>query len=271
MHGLGYDPTTGRTYAATHHGVWLLSTEELPDTYGNGTPDTSGGEETQPIAGRAQDTMGFLVTETGLLLGSGHPDPAEEPSLSPANLGLISSTDGAETWDTVSLRGETDFHDLAAAPLPSGELRIYGYDAERGTIRVSDTSGTTWIDGAALQMRDLTTDPGNPARVFATTAAGLMVSDDAAQTFAPAIGAPALYLVDAATASTETDIVGVDTQGNVWHSTAEGPWISGGTTQGIVEALTVVGGQSPWILVSDDRGVMASADYGQNWIALLPR
>jgi len=268
VHGLGYDPTTGRTYAATHNGVWLLPTGALPATFGNGEPNDQPAGAPQQIADRAQDTMGFLVTDTGLLLGSGHPDPQEQPTLNPPNLGLITSKDGAETWQSVSLRAETDFHDLTAIPLPTGELRIYGYDATRSTIRVSDVSGKTWTDGATLELRDLVVDRSDPNRLLATTAYGLMVSEDAAKTFTAVTDAPSLYLVDALDLASGGGFVGVDTDGTIWHSGNDGTWISVGTTQGVPEALTFVGGQTPWILINDERGVVASDDFGATWITL---
>ncbi len=271
VHGLGYDPTTGRTYAATHNGVWLLPTKALPATFGDGKPNAQPTAQPQQIAGRAQDTMGFLVTGTGLLLGSGHPDPQEQPDLTPPNLGLITSNDGAETWNDVSLRADTDFHDLAAVPLPAGQTRIYGYDATRATIRISDTSGKEWVNGAAIGLRDLTADPDNPDRVLATTATGLMMSNDAAKTFAPVAEAPPLYLVDAISPSSGGGFAGVDTAGTIWRSGADGRWIAGGTTNGVPEAFVFVGGKTPWVLVSDDRGVVASDDFGVTWTILVER
>ena len=114
----------GETYAATHNGVWVLPTAELPSSYP--AVAASPVESPSQVAGRAQDTMGFIVGRPGLLLGSGHPDPAEQPELNPPNLGLISSTDGANTWESLSLRGETDFHDLDTVDLPDGQLGIDG-------------------------------------------------------------------------------------------------------------------------------------------------
>ena len=269
MHGLGYDHTTGRTYAATHNDVWLLPTGELGTTFGNGEPDKQPLGQPQQVANRAQDTMGFFVTDTGSLLASGHPDPQEQPTLNPPNLGLITSTDGAETWTNVSLGAETDFHDLAATPLPNGATRVYGYDATRSTIRISDTSGRTWSDGATIEMRDLTVDRADPDRALATTATGLMVSSDAARTFTSAEEAPALYLVDAVGLVAGGGFVGVDTGGVIWHSGTDGVWVQAGTTQGVLEALAFVGGQKPWVLYSDDRGVVATDDFGSTWTPLV--
>lgn len=263
VHGLGADPSTGQTYAATHNGVWLLPTTELPATY----PADDDVQAPIQIAERWQDTMGFTVARPGLLLGSGHPDIVEQPDLNPPNLGLISSADGAMTWDTVSMRGEVDFHDLDTVELPDGQLRIYGYDATTGTVRVSSDSGATWSKGTPLELRDLAADPAAPDRVYATTAEGLVVSNDGGTSFLPVSGAPALYLLTLAHDSGQ--FIGVDSEGMVWTSDDGASWSERGQTAGVPEALEYVGGEAPWILIADERGVVASADYGTTVTTLL--
>ena len=267
VHGLGADPLTGETYAATHHGVWLIPTGDLPETYLAGAPRAT---MTQPvqIAGLAQDTMGFTVAAPGQLLASGHPDPAEPSDLALPNLGLISSTDGASSWTTVSLAGKTDFHDLDAVPLDDGTLRVYGYDAGAGAIAVSDDSGLTWSAGAVLALRDLAADPSQADRLYATTVDGLLMSTDAGRTFAPMIGAPALLLVDAVETDADSQLVGIDPSGAVWRQTAN-TWTQTGTTGRAPEAFTVVGGPSPWLLIADAAGIAASDDDGVTWTSLI--
>ncbi|MBB5641084.1 F510_1955 family glycosylhydrolase [Cryobacterium roopkundense] len=268
VHGLGADPLTGNTYAATHHGVWLIPTGPLPDTYLEGTPRGPGVEPVQ-IARLAQDTMGFTVAAPGHLLASGHPSPGQQTDLNLPNLGLISSTDGAESWTALSLEGETDFHDLVAVPLDE-TLRIYGYDAGAGTILVSDDSGATWSNGAVLALRDLTASPSRPDRVFATTADGLAMSVDVGRTFRLVAGAPALLLVDAVDDAAGGGLVGIDASGAVWSEDGtSGTWTRGGTTNGPPEAFAFVGGSSPWILVADASGIAASDDYGVTWTELV--
>ncbi|MFB9309745.1 hypothetical protein BJY17_000800 [Agromyces hippuratus] len=265
VHGLGADPSTGQTYAATHTGVWLLPTTDLPSTYP--AVDSVDVQAPVQIAERWQDTMGFTVARPGLLLGSGHPDLVEQPDLDPPNLGLISSTDGAMTWESVSLRGEVDFHDLDAVELPDGQLRIYGYDATAATVKASSDSGATWSEGAALELRDLATDPAAPDRVYATTARGLMVSNDRGESFLPVPNAPALYLL---TLTHDTgQFIGVDAEGTVWTSDDGATWSERGQTAGVPEALAYVGGDAPWILIADERGVVATDDYGATATILL--
>ena len=203
--------------------------------------------------------MGFMVAKPGLLLGSGHPDLEEQPDLDPPNLGLITSTDGASTWDTVSLRGQVDFHDLEATEQPDGHLRIYGYDSGSGTVLVSQDTGVTWTTGATLELRDLAVDPAAPDRVYATTAAGTLVSDDAGVSFQPVPDAPLLYLL---TITPDGEFIGVDADGIILTSPDGATWSERGRTAGPAEALTYVGGDAPWILIADERGIVASDDYG---------
>ncbi|MDJ0379120.1 hypothetical protein [Cryobacterium sp. PH31-L1] len=268
VHGLGADPLTGETYAATHHGVWLVPTGALPDSYLAGAPRPDTAQPIQ-IAGLAQDTMGFTVAAPGQLLASGHPDPAAPSDLALPNLGLISSMDGASSWTTVSLAGKTDFHDLDAVPLDDGTLRVYGYDAGAGAIAVSDDSGLTWSPGAVLALRDLAADSSQADRLYATTVDGLMMSTDAGRTFATVVGAPALLLVDAVETDADSQLVGIDPSGAVWRQTAD-TWTQTGTTGRAPEAFTVVGGgPSPWLLIADATGIAASDDDGATWTSLI--
>nr|WP_133963471.1 hypothetical protein [Rathayibacter sp. PhB151] len=241
----------------------MIPTDSLPGTYP--AADATAGS-TGPIGGRAQDTMGFTITPEGMFYASGHPDPADTTAPGP-NLGLIRSTDAAATWDPLSLSGETDFHDLATVALDPSRTRVYGYDASAATIRRSDDSGTSWTSTAQLALRDLSADPKRPDRVFATTETGLQVSDDAGITFQPVPGAPALYLVES---SASGELVGVDVDGTVWTGNADGSWESHGALTGTPEAFAIVDGKERWVLAADDRGIVASRDYGLTWTVLRP-
>lgn len=270
IHGLGADTGSGQTFVATHQGMWLIPTDTLPSSY---PARSSAGDLAQPtqIAGRVLDFMAFTVAEPGRLLASGHPDPDAPSDLALPNLGLISSTDAAENWTQLSLEGETDFHDLDAVPLSGDDLRVYGYDSGKGTLAISDDSGATWTTGETVPLRDLAADPANPDQVYATTAEGLVSSSDAGRTFSLEPAAPILYLIDVGDAQTGGGLVGIDLDGLVWHqeSTA-GPWVEGGHTEGAPLALSYVGGSVPWILAADDRGVVASDDFGATWTVLVP-
>lgn len=159
VHGVALNPGDGLVYAATHTGVVRL--------------DGDGPRRVGPV----QDTMGFTVAGPDLFLASGHPGPQES---GPAHLGLIVSTDRAQTWTTRSLAGEADLHALSAA----GEV-VVAWDALSGSVLRSEDGGSTWSPGATLALADLAVDPADPARVVATSADGLLVSTDGGTTFGP--------------------------------------------------------------------------------------
>jgi hypothetical protein len=54
--------------------------------------------------------MGFTVAAPNQFLGSGHPGESDQND--PPNLGLIESTNGGQTWNSLSLKGAADFHSL---------------------------------------------------------------------------------------------------------------------------------------------------------------
>lgn len=265
VHGLGVDPATGDTFVATHRGVWRLDSAYLGDK----------SEATKPeqIAGLSQDTMGFTIAGPDLMFASGHPDPANNPDQSPPNLGLIESRDSAASWKTVSLGGETDFHDLVTAPLngDGSQLRIYGYDAGRQTVRVSDDSGATWEDGASIALRKLAVNKSHPDTVYATTQSGLQVSQDGGGSFSIVSGSPTLFLIDARN-ETPGSFIGVDINNAIW-STDDGAltWQRHGTLTSPPEAMAYASAAGKqWILATDSRGIVASADLGETWTILIP-
>ncbi|WP_111719353.1 hypothetical protein [Homoserinimonas sp. OAct 916] len=270
VHALGVDRQTGETFAATHNGVWTVPTGDLPETYLTGAPRSTQ-EDVIKVGDGSQDTMGFVVAHPGLLLASGHPAPGEQPDLARPNLGLISSTDSAKTWASISLHGETDFHDIDAVMLPNNALRVFGYDSGTGEIKVSDDGGATWATGASIPLRNLVADPTEPDRVFATTEQGLMVSNDGARSFVVEPNAPMLYLIDAVDPDEGGGFIGIGIEGDVWHQNgATGEWFVPGKVESVPEAFSYAGGDEPWILVSNERGISASPDYGQTWVVLAP-
>jgi hypothetical protein len=101
--------------------------------------------------GDSRDDFMGLAGSAELLVASGHPGVG---SLLPDPVGLIRSTDGAETWETVSLTGEVDFHALAidggqiAGSATAGEL-LYSADggATWSTIAQAEATSLAWFDG----------------------------------------------------------------------------------------------------------------------------
>ena len=152
IHGLGINPANGALYIATHSGLFRSDPGKAgPVRVGVGS----------------QDTMGFTVAGPNRFYGSGHPAP-EEPGF--PNLGLIESRDGGESWRTISLAGEADFHALRYA-----HGRIYGYNGLSGELMISHNGGRSWNRyEVPASVLDLAVDPRDPSRVLVSSEAGLL-------------------------------------------------------------------------------------------------
>lgn len=260
IHAFGIDASSGTAYVATHAGVWKLPPLDSEPV---AQADLDG-----PIGGTAMDAMTFTMDGTAMYL-SGHPDPAEYPDLDPANLGLLVSNDRGLAWKSLSLWGDTDFHDLAVFREGGGGVRVYGYVSETGTIRSSLDSGASWTDGQTGDFRDIAADPTIAGTVYATSADGLMGSADDGTTFTRIPDAPTLLLVDTARMDQTTLIAGVDVKGNVWVKAAGADWRSTGSLQAIPTAFALSDGAEPVLLAADERGVVVSSDFGANWRVLI--
>lgn len=234
VHGLAVDPADGELYAGTHYGVVRVSED---------------GELTR-IADRVRDFMGFTVIGPKHYLASGHPGEGES---GPSNLGLIESTDGGQTWTTLSLEGDADFHALDVA-----QGVIYGYSG--GRLLVSDDK-TDWTDRGAASIADLAVDPAQPQRLLLTTEQGVALSEDGGQTVTLVPGAPLLQLV--AWSSDPAVVVGVAPDGTVHGSTDGGrTWEERGQAGGAPEALGVDGDN---VYVAVDGAIVSSTDGGSSF------
>ena len=249
VHGLGVDPADGVLYAATHFGLWRIPEQR----------------KATRVADRYQDTMGFTVVGPGAFLGSGHPDFQMDPDL-PTRLGLIRSADAGETWQSISLNGEADFHVLQAA-----HGKVYGWDSGSGRVMVSGDNGRGWETRSTLELRDLVVSPDDPETLLATTEAGLMRSDDGGRTWALVAGAPVLTVL---AWSTPGSLYGVSPDGAVQHSVdGGGTWALRGAVNGKPEALAVnvddgserlyVAVARQGILTSDDGGATFAVRYAE--------
>ncbi len=245
---------------ATHTGVWTI-TDPFHDEPG----------QLERAGEGRQDTMGMTVAVDGTVYASGHPAPGEQSDLKTPNLGLIRSTDGAATWEQVSLTGEVDFHALSTATTGGGAVRVVGLDSATSRLLISDDSGRSWTPGATVEARDVHVMGAAPDTIVATTPAGLQLSRDGGRTFTVDRDAPVLALVDAGLGGT---LVGIDPQGVVWTgSPGSQDWTEHGTTPSGVQAMTYVPddspGNQPWILVATDTGLFTSRDLGASWDPVL--
>ena len=88
--------------------------------------------------------MAFTVTGPDTFLASGHPDLRETDM--PVHVGLIESTDSANSRQSLSLEGKADFHALEPAA-----NRVYGYDSQPGAVEVT-RDRQEWEDIAQLPV-----------------------------------------------------------------------------------------------------------------------
>ena len=237
VHGLGVDQTDGALYAGTHYGLLRIS------------PDG----ELSRVADRIQDFMGFTVVAPGHYLASGHPGEGQS---GPSNLGLIESTDGGQTWTTLSLAGDADFHALDAA-----RGRIYGYSG--GKLLLSE-DGVEWADRGQMNIADLAVDPYVSSRVLVTTEKGVTLSEDAGETFEVVPESPLLLLVDFSLSAGEA--VGISPKGVVYASTDRGQtWMERGDVGAPPEALSVDGED---VYVAVEGAILVSTDGGATFTEL---
>ena len=171
---------------------------------------------TVSTTGESRDDFMGLTSTDDVLVASGHPGAG---SNLPNPVGLIRSTDGAQSWEPVSLTGEIDFHTLAgdgnriAGAATSGEL-LYSEDAGATWTSLGSAEptglawfqGTLWIaDGSALW----TWKPGDaaPVKVVGTPAVLLAAAPDGSRLWA--------LLRDGSVVETQ--------DGQAWRSVAEVP------------------------------------------------
>jgi hypothetical protein len=242
VHGLGIDPADGSLYVATHHGTFRLSDQG----------------DAQRVGDAYQDTMGFTVAGEGHFLGSGHPDAAGIQEGQPPLLGLIESTDAGQTWDSVSLSGEADFHALAYA-----HGQVYGWDSTSGRFMVT-RDRTDWETRSTVDLYSFAVDPGDADHIIATTPDGPIASTDGGRRWDTRPGPTVVVL-----AWNETSgLWGIDPNGGVHRSTDSGDtWDEAGTLPGAPQALLATPDGLYAAVANDDgtTGIYQSRDTGRTW------
>lgn len=233
VHGLAVDPADGQLLAGTHLGAFRVGEDGQIEQFGP-----------------TQDFMGFSVAGPGQYLASGHPGAGQD---GPAALGLIESSDGGRTWETVSLAGEADFHILKAR-----HGRVYG--SSGGALMVSEDK-KTWETRGSIPLADLVISPEDPETIVVTTQQGMGISTDGGRTFQGLPGTPVLALLAWAEDGT---LAGVDPSGGVQVSEDGGKtWEVRGSAGGQPAALTA-DGEDIFVATADGR-VMESSDGGRTF------
>lgn len=240
IHGLGINPADGQLYVASHHGIFRLTDKDEPEQ----------------VAGRTQDFMGFTIVGPNRFLGSGHPGAGDRDQ--PPHLGLIETTDGAQSWRSVSLSGLADFHAMDAK-----HGRVYGYDSQTSRLLVS-ADMRTWDRRASGAFIDIAVSPDNADEVLATTTQGLTRSIGGGRSFTPVQLGAALVLID----WPRTDFaLGVAADGTVYASENGGTqWIARGQVPGGVQAMTTAGDSQ--VYVATQVAIYRSPDSGASFEAI---
>jgi photosystem II stability/assembly factor-like uncharacterized protein len=244
VHGLGVNPADGRVYVATHFGLWRLD----------------GPGQAQRVGDYFYDLMGFTVVGEDHFLASGHPLLTDDL---PPLLGLIETTDAGQTWHSVSLLGQVDFHALRAA-----HGFVYGWNSTDGSFMVSDDRQEWERRSTHSAMVDFVVDPDDPDHLLASIAesfeeTGLLRSRDGGASWTP-VDDPAAIVQLAWTAPDR--LWGVAIDGSVWHSADAGDtWEQTGQAAGRPEALLDTGDA---LVVAGGGLIAESADGGQTWAEL---
>lgn len=240
IHGVAPDPDAPDVLVvATHTGLYRVSdgdAERVGDAY--------------------HDLMGFTVADDGTFYASGHPDLQSDhlrtEDGSP-HLGLVRSTDGGRSWESVSLLGEVDFHALTIAG-----STILGGDATSGRILASDDDGRTWEERGRLDLLSVAADPDDPQLMVGSTADGLANSDDGGQRWEPLPDtAPGTLAAD------EDGFVVARADGTVADSQDLTTWTERGRLPGTPVALDASQGRLHAAV--DGHGVFTSTDRGETW------
>ena len=239
IHGIGVDPGDGAVYAGTHHGLFRIAD----------------GRATR-VADRVQDYMGFTVAGPGQFMASGHPGPGQG---GPSSVGLIESTDAGQTWTTLSLSGEADFHALEYR-----HGRVYGIDSMTGRLLAS-TDKQSWEELSTAAIADFAVSPADADVLVATTEQGLTRSTDGGAMFELVEFAPVMVFVSWAEDGT---LAGVSPDGVVY--TAQHPadeWTEQAHLDGQPEALTIA--SATQIYAAANGAVLASTDGGSTFSPML--
>ena len=239
IHGIGVDPGDGTVYAGTHHGLFRIAD----------------GSATR-VADRVQDYMGFTVAGPGRFLASGHPGPGQG---GPSSVGLIESTDAGETWETLSLSGEADFHALEYR-----HDRVYGLNSMTGQLLISKDK-QSWQELSQAEIADFAVSPEDPEVLVATTQQGLTRSTDGGATFELVASAPVMVFVSWAD---DGALAGVTPDGVV-HTAEEpdGEWVERARLDGQPEALTI--DSATQIYAAAGGMVLSSVDGGATFSPML--
>ena len=180
IHGLTFDGSNPDVIlVATHTGLVRLRPNAAPEWIGD----------------HRFDLMGFTAhpKQPKLFFASGHPDLRTYQRDQVGNLGLLLSEDGGQTWRSIALKGQADFHALAYSPGNGGELYGWNVAGQQGLYRIKVKAGAAERPrGEGLtDVLTLSASPDGAPRLLAGTRAGASMSEDRGESWRPVKGLPA--------------------------------------------------------------------------------
>jgi hypothetical protein len=171
IHGMGTDPQAPDVLWLGTHGMLVK---------------VAGRTRWTRVSAANYDLMGFNVhpTRPGVLLTSGHPGPGDAR---PNPLGVEISTDGGQTWVSLSMAGQADFHAMVISPADPQVIYAWNVSGAVGFYRSRD-GGRQWTlvpTTAFRQVFALAASPTSPGEVWAGTEAGLFRSGNGGGSWQP--------------------------------------------------------------------------------------
>ncbi|WP_438445385.1 F510_1955 family glycosylhydrolase [Gorillibacterium sp. sgz5001074] len=171
IHGMGYTADGQKLLFAAHDGLKVLS----------------GGHWSSGL-GEKHDYMGFSVTDQGFY-SSGHPAPGSKLK---NPLGVVRSTDGGATLETLAYYGQIDFH-LLAAGYKSHAVYLYNPAPQTGLkepgLYLTTDDGKSWTrasgKGLGGEVTALAVHPDQPSVAAVGTVLGVYLSKDSGGSFEP--------------------------------------------------------------------------------------
>ena len=221
-------------YLASHHGLYVWESDSWSQV------------------GEKFDIMGLSIAD-GVFFASGHPGPAQDLA---DPLGILSSTDGGNTWVSKTFAGEVDFHLLEV----SGDSFV-GAAANYGVVVGSQDAAVTWKTIEAPNLTGMSLNPKNGKELLIASDGKLLLSKDAGQTFLE-IAAPASVV----NLDWSDGGIFVATDSTVFRSSGLDSSFSPLTTS--FSKIQSFAAQESKVIVMDSLGVHISADSGQSFLLL---
>jgi photosystem II stability/assembly factor-like uncharacterized protein len=256
IHGLSYSADGKRLFIPSHHGLAVYD-----------------GQQWAKAPGPEHDYRGFASTQA-FFYSSGHP-ALSAPLKNP--LGLMKSKDGGQTWESLGLAGEADFH-LLAASYHTKTVYVFNTAANsrmpQPGLYYTTNDGKQWraAKGAGLvgSPVSLAVRPTQSKVVAVGTRSGVYLSQDAGASFRR-LGDVAQVLA----------VCFAFDEQHLWVSSFAGQpalarvrWQTGQTDAIALpamqqDAVTYVAhnpvNMQEWAIATYKRDVYVSSDHGQTW------